>query len=97
MHLIPVSWKFDGNFAMPTVSPSVKITGKQCVNVDGQWTGEWVLGDDGKAKDACCHYVLTNGILNFCGDCTHKFNGQSVPLPDLPDFAKDPQGKIFDY
>jgi hypothetical protein len=36
-----------------------------------------------------CHYILTNGILNFCGDCSHGLAGKPVPLPELPDFLKD--------
>ena len=31
-----------------------------------------------------CHYILTSGILHFCGDSTHGLRGQSVPMPDLP-------------
>jgi hypothetical protein len=94
MHCIPDTWKFDGNLNSPTFAPSVKITGKQSV-VDahgewtGEWTGEWKPGPDGKALDYCCHYVLTNGVLNFCGDCTHTLKGQRVPLPRLPDFMRD--------
>lgn len=85
MHWIPDTWTFDGNVERPTFSPSVKITGKQCINDDkGEWTGRWKCGPDGKALDGCCHYILTDGVLNFCGDCTHTLVGQSVPLPPLP-------------
>ncbi len=38
----------------------------------------------GNSKEKICHYVLTNGVLNFCNDCTHALKGQSVPLPKLP-------------
>ena len=38
---------------------------------------------------AVCHYVLTDGILHFCSDCSHGLKGQSVPLPELPDAFKD--------
>lgn len=84
IHLIPRSWTFDGDLESPTFAPSVKITGKQRVNVDGKWTGEWVRDANGKAVDMCCHYILTKGVLNFCGDCTHALAGQAVPLPVLP-------------
>ncbi len=84
MHVIPDSWTFDGNLESPTFSPSVKITGKQTVIVDGEWTGEWVYGADGKPLDYCCHYILTAGQLNFCADCTHSLVNQVVPLPLLP-------------
>lgn len=36
-----------------------------------------------------CHYILTNGILNFCGDSTHGLAGLSVPLPSLPPGLRD--------
>lgn len=37
-----------------------------------------------------CHYILTAGVLNFCGDCTHALSGAAVPLPELPSHMRDP-------
>lgn len=31
-----------------------------------------------------CHYVLTNGVINFCADCSHALKGKSAELPDFP-------------
>lgn len=31
-----------------------------------------------------CHYILTGGMLQFCGDSTHALAGKTVPLPDFP-------------
>lgn len=31
-----------------------------------------------------CHYFLTGGRLQFCGDSTHALAGQTVDLPDWP-------------
>lgn len=90
MHPLPDGWTFDGNLESPTFSPSFKHTGKQCVVVNGEWTGEWVRDAAGNPVDWCCHYILTAGVLNFCGDCTHAMAGQSVPLPPLPDHLADP-------
>lgn len=36
-----------------------------------------------------CHYILTDGIINYCGDCTHSMAGKSIPLPELPSELKD--------
>lgn len=89
-HVIPDSWTFDGNLESPTFSPSVKITGKKCVvDAHGEWTGEWVRDGAGNAVDNCCHYILTAGVLNFCGDSLHALAGQSVPLPELPEHMRD--------
>jgi hypothetical protein len=89
MHSIFDNWTFDGNVESPTFEPSVKITGKQAINVNGKWTGEYVRGPDGKALDACCHYFLHNGKLVFQNDCTHAMKGKTVALPELPSFLAD--------
>lgn len=90
MHSIPDNWSFNGNLDKPTFSPSVKITGVKTVkDALGEWTGEWVRDEQGKAVPDCCHYILTDGILNFCGDCLHDLKGQAVPLPELPEFMRD--------
>ena len=85
MHLVPNSWQFNGDVTNPTFAPSVKITGVQTVVVKGEWTGEFKTDKHGKALPYCCHYVLTNGWLNYCGDCTHELRNMVVALPDLPE------------
>ena len=84
IHVIPDSWQFDGNLDFPTFQPSIKITGKQKVMVDGEWMGDWRRDANGKPLDYCCHYFLHAGVLKFCGDCTHHLSNQTVELPDLP-------------
>ncbi len=89
MHSLPDGWNFDGNLESPTFRPSFKHSGIRTVKIDGKWTGEWVRDENGKGIPFICHYILTNGILNFCGDCTHNFSGQSIPLPVLPEGFRD--------
>ena len=31
-----------------------------------------------------CHHFVTEGKIQFCGDCTHALRGQTVELPDFP-------------
>jgi len=31
-----------------------------------------------------CHYVLTGGVIRFCGDCSHGMAGKVVEMPDFP-------------
>lgn len=33
-----------------------------------------------------CHLFLTDGRLQFLGDCTHKLAGQTVDLPEPPEW-----------
>ena len=89
MHVIPNSWSFNGDVNKPTFSPSVKITGIQTVVKDGEWTGEWKRDAAGNTIPYCCHYILTDGIVNFCSDCTHPLANAKLPLPELPHHAKD--------
>ena len=38
-------------------------------------------------SEGVCHSFLRAGVFEFLGDCTHALAGQSVPLPDLYDWA----------
>lgn len=85
MHSLPDrGWTFDGDLVAPTFTPSFLHGGVKRVVVDGRWTGEWERDADGKPIPYVCHYMLTKGVLHFCGDCTHAMAGQSVLLPELP-------------
>ena len=61
--------------------------------VDGKWVGEgkdaWLYDAQGNPIPHVCHYILTNGILNFCPDSTHALAGKLVPLPKLPEGYSD--------
>lgn len=89
-HPLPSGWTFNGDLEKPTFSPSFRHAGKKTTrNERGEWTGDWVRDADGNPVDEVCHYILTDGIVNYCSDCTHDMAGQSVPLPDLPDWLRD--------
>lgn len=91
LHQLPDRWSFNGDVNKPTFSPSFKHTLHR-------WDGfpdldiEQVkrIGHAPGLREVVCHYILTDGILNFCGDCWHDLNGKSVPLPVLPDDHADP-------
>lgn len=69
-HLIPhkgnVTWDFNEDFDKPTFSPSVRHKGTYGIQ-EVPW---------------CCHYIITDGFINFCGDCTHELAGKSFELKD---------------
>ena len=94
MHAIrtkgPVKWAWDGNVQAPTFSPSVLVTCGHYMPGMPQppncpYCKDLEPGD--KATDYCyrCHTFIKGGMVQFLGDCTHEFAGQTLPLPDLPE------------
>lgn len=83
MHILPDGWTFDGNVESPTFNPSFMHSGVKKTFTDGKWDG-FAKDAEGKPVPHVCHYILTAGVLNYCGDCTHDLKGQAIPLPDLP-------------
>lgn len=72
-----VCWSFDGNLDAPTFAPSMKVSISRPVrSAPGERPSAWT--------DEICHYFLTGGRLQFCGDSTHALAGQTVDLPDWP-------------
>lgn len=35
------------------------------------------------SKPVRCHLFLRNGQIEYCGDCDHKFAGQTVPMVEI--------------
>lgn len=66
-------WSYNGNPEKPTFTPSVLVT----YNGDD-------AGVDG-APPAVCHSYVTDGRVQFLGDCTHALAGQTVDLPEFPE------------
>lgn len=46
-----------------------------------------LLSSNGKGQ--ICHSYVTDGRIQFLGDCGHTLVGQTVPLPQLPEWLKD--------
>lgn len=40
----------------------------------------------GGGQPFTCHSFLRNGVFEFLSDSTHRYAGQSVEIPDLPDW-----------
>lgn len=68
-------WGYNGNPDAPTFTPSILVT---------------LHDPDGEIPDEVCHSFVTDGMVQFLGDCTHALAGQTVPLPDLPEAYRDP-------
>lgn len=83
-HPLPDSWAFNGDLVRPSFTPSFKHTRHKYDSYTPEGRGI------GERRTVTCHYILTDGVLNFCTDCTHALAGHAVPLPDLPAEARDP-------
>ncbi|WP_026790330.1 DUF6527 family protein [Pleomorphomonas oryzae] len=79
-------WTWNGDVVKPTFSPSILLTGLETVRDEkGRWTGEWVKDAAGQPVPLVCHSFITDGRIQFLGDCTHALAGQTVDLPDWSD------------
>jgi hypothetical protein len=64
-------WAYNENPDSPTFTPSILVT----------YSGT-DAGKDG-APPARCHSYVTEGRIQFLGDCTHSLAGKTVDLPDF--------------
>lgn len=74
-------WGWNGSLDAPSITPSINVRqtlyGPERLtfgNYDGPMPTE--------KNDGVCHSFVTDGRIQFCGDCTHKLAGQTVELPD---------------
>lgn len=86
----PGAWGYNGNPDAPTFTPSVLVrSGHHVPGQEGKpcWCSyEERFGRPLPKGVGCgiCHTFITDGMVQFLGDCTHQFAGQTLPLPDLP-------------
>lgn len=66
------AWNFNGNYDAPTFTPS--ILDWRDANPDA------AEGFEKFRKPYRCHSFVTDGNIQFLGDCTHEFAGQTMPL-----------------
>lgn len=64
-------WGYNGSSDAPTFTPSILVT---C---------EW-RNVDKEMENEVCHSFVTDGRIQFLGDCTHALKGQTVPIPEWP-------------
>lgn len=74
-------WGWDGSVERPTFTPSILVTGVAALTDaehDAYMRGEGLP----PCRPLRCHSFVTDGQIQFGGDCTHAMAGQTVPLPD---------------
>ncbi|MGH8389500.1 MAG: DUF6527 family protein [Pseudomonas sp.] len=74
------NWGYNGNPDSPTFTPSVLVTGVQHLTEDEHAT--LMAGGHVEPRPLSCHSFVTDGCIQYLGDCTHTLKGQTVGLPD---------------
>lgn len=69
------NWGYNSNPDAPTFSPSIRVRGTHPV-ADGRGA---------ERKPFLCHSFVTDGHIQFLGNCSHDLAGQTAALPDFPD------------
>jgi hypothetical protein len=64
---VGAQWGWNGSLDKPTFTPSILVK--------ANYTSPNRLDD-------ICHSFVTDGKIQFLGDCTHELAGQTVDLPD---------------
>lgn len=87
-------WGYNGNPAAPTFTPSVLVTSGHYMPghdpAKGCYCTNPAPDDEGWGFECGrCHTFITDGMVQFLGDCTHSLAGQTLPVPDWPRGPED--------
>ena len=69
------NWSWNGDEVKPIIKPSILVTRP------ANPTAEETFAEYRKA--VVCHSFVTDGTIQFLGDCTHTLANQTVPIPPL--------------
>jgi hypothetical protein len=70
-HVFDERWSFNGDLEKPTFNPSMLVNG-------GADMEKYI-----NEHNPRCHSFVTDGRIQFLGDCSHNMKGQTVELPDI--------------
>lgn len=81
-------WTWNADMIKPTFSPSILVTGKDFTPKGWEDYEAWcesgypaLNGREFDSAPTVCHSFVTDGRIQFLGDCTHALAGQTVDLP----------------
>lgn len=81
-------WGWNGNAEKPTFTPSILVSGYDLTPQGRANLDAWrAAGCPRPAPEldrvpTVCHSFVTDGRIQFLGDCTHDLAGQTVDLPE---------------
>lgn len=74
-------WGYNGNADAPTFTPSILVRGTQPITDEER--GIILAGGSVEKRPLVCHSFITDGHIQFLGDCTHALAGQTIDIPDF--------------
>jgi hypothetical protein len=83
------TWTWNGSLDLPTFTPSVLIRGNQWPKDEYPEYHKAAHGSVPAGGETVCHTFVTDGRIQFLGDCTHALAGQTVDLPEWPPVRHD--------
>lgn len=87
LHMVSEAWQVTGAGESLTISPSVLVYERQkLINEGLEWDA--LLAPENKVTTPRCHSFVRNGHIEFLNDSTHELAGQTVAVPELPDWCK---------
>jgi Zn finger protein HypA/HybF involved in hydrogenase expression len=86
-HTPTEGWSFNGDVERPTFTPSILVrSGHYMEGHEGDcWCTYNAKHLDNPSSFKChrCHSYVTDGKIQYLGDCSHALAGQTVELPGL--------------
>ncbi len=85
----PPAWGWNSSLDKPTFTPSVLFRSGHYLPEHKAGSSCWCTYNsehpDKPAPFKCevCHSLVTDGRIQFLGDCTHALAGQTVDLPEI--------------
>ena len=73
-------WSWNGSATRPTFLPSILVTGTQWLTDEEH--AAVMRGEKVEPRPFVCHSFVTDGRVQFLGDCTHELANQTVDIPE---------------
>ncbi len=83
-HAVRDAWTV--NTGTATISPSVLVYSNKTF-IDSTLEGDALTAPENISETPQCHSFVTDGCIQFLGDCTHSLAGRTVELPDWEEAA----------
>jgi hypothetical protein len=86
-HILPTSgdvrprWNFNGSPEAPTFTPSILM--RTTEPITDEEADRIMRGEKVDKRPVVCHSFVTDGRIQFLGDCTHTLAGQTIDLPEI--------------